>query len=235
MREDARRIVVDDLDVRDEGRSRIEALEEIVRQQRVLRHTTLERRGERVDIVQALPRKNAFVEEILVQIGNGGRIRVHAGVAGVRASEERPRRARHRDADSRLHDAVAPGDAADLRVEVRTVQRMGDDADQLFRGVARQAGVGVERDAVAHCREHARLADMDREARVRGPSDQTVEFLELAPFTLPPHPRLFPRVPAPGAMAQKEAIGVLGAEPSIEILHSCARGRQDGRVLRQVF
>ena len=112
---------------------------------------------------------------------------------------------------------------------------MRDDADQLFRGVARQARVGVERDAVAHRRENGQLPDLDREARVRGASEQTVEFFDFAALALPPHPRVFPRVPVPGAMEQEEAIGVLGAEPSIEILHSRARSREDGRVLRQLL
>ena len=38
---------------------------------------------------------------------------------------------------------------------------------------------------------------------------------------------MFPRVPAPGAMEQKEAIGVLGAEPPIELLDAGARGGED--------
>ena len=117
VREDARRVVVDDLDVGDQGRPRIEAFEEIVRQQRVLRHPALERRGERVDIVEALAGENAFVEQVLVDVGHGGRVRVDAGVAGVGPREQRARRARHRDADARLQDPVALGDAADPGVE----------------------------------------------------------------------------------------------------------------------
>ncbi len=73
------------------------------------------------------------------------------------------------------------------------------------------------------------------EARVGRASEQPVELLELAPFTLPPHPRVFPGVPAPSAMAEKKAIGVSGAESSIEIVHSCGRGREDGGVLQQRF
>ena len=68
----------------------------------------------------------------------------------------------------------------------------------------------------------------------RGASQQPVELLELAAFALPPHPRVFARVPAPRAMEQKEAIGVLGAEPPIEILDAGARGGKDRRVLGQL-
>ena len=130
VREDARRIVVDDLDVGDEGRPRIEALEQIVRQQRVLRHAALERRDERVDVVEALAGEDAFVEEILVDVRDGRRVRIDAGVAGVGPREQRSGGARHRDADARLQNPVALGDAADARVEARTVQRMRDDADR---------------------------------------------------------------------------------------------------------
>ena len=107
VREHARRVVVHDLDVGHERRARVEALEQIVRQQRVLRHASVERRGERVDVVQSLAGEDALVEEILVDVGDGGRVRIDAGVAGVRAREERSRRARHRHADARLQDAVA--------------------------------------------------------------------------------------------------------------------------------
>jgi hypothetical protein len=83
MREDARRIVIDDLDVGDEGRTGIEALEEVVRQQGILRHAPVERRRERVDVVEPLAGKDAFVEEILVDVRDRRRVRVHAGMAGV--------------------------------------------------------------------------------------------------------------------------------------------------------
>ena len=46
--------------------------------------------------------ESGTLEKILVQVGHGGRIRIDAGMAGVRASEERPGGARHRDADARL-------------------------------------------------------------------------------------------------------------------------------------
>ena len=105
--QDAGRIVVHDLDVRDERRARVEPLEQIVRQQRVLRHASVERRRERVDVVEALAGEDAFAEEILVDVGDRGRVRIDAGVAGVGPREQRSGRARHRHADARLQNAVA--------------------------------------------------------------------------------------------------------------------------------
>ena len=82
-----------------------------MREQRVLRHASLERGGEGIDVVQPLAGEDALVEEILVDVGDGGGVRIDAGVAGVGAREQRPRRARHRDADARLQDAVPVGHA----------------------------------------------------------------------------------------------------------------------------
>ena len=75
VREHARRIVVDDLDVGDERRARVEPFEEVVRQQRVLGHAPLERGRERVDVVEALAGEDAFAEEILVDVGHRRRVR----------------------------------------------------------------------------------------------------------------------------------------------------------------
>ena len=143
-----RRVVVDDLDVGDERGPRVNALEQIVREQRVLGHAAFERRHERVDVVEALAGEDALAEQILVDVRHRGRVRIDAGVAGIGAREQRSGGAGHRHADARLQDAVAVGDAPQLRIDDRPVERMRDDADQLARGIARQLRVGVERDAV---------------------------------------------------------------------------------------
>ena len=98
---------------------------------------------------------------------------------------------------------------------------------ELFRGVARQARVGIERDAIAHRREDVQLADLHAEARVGRASQQPVELLDLAAFALPPHPRVFLRIPAPRTMKQKEAIRMSRAEPPIEALDARRARRQE--------
>ena len=160
VREHARRILVDELHVRDERDARVEAFEQIVREQRVLGNRVLERRVERVDVVQALAGEDAFAEQVLIGVGHRRRVRIDAGVARVQPREQRSGGARERDADPRLQDAVALGDAARSRIEGRAVQRMRDDADQLPRRIARQARVAVERDAVAHLRQDREIADV---------------------------------------------------------------------------
>ena len=166
VREHARRIFIDQLDVRDERDARVQAFEQVVRQQRVLRNRIFERRGERVDVVQALPGEDALAEQVLVGVGDGGRVRVDAGVTRVQPREQRAGSARERDTDARLEDAVPLGDTATRRIERRPIQRMGDDANQLPGGVARQSRVAVERDAVTHLRQDRRVADAQDEAGV---------------------------------------------------------------------
>ena len=117
VRQDVRRIVVDDFDVGDERGPRVDALEQIVREQRVLRHAAVERRHEGVDVVEALAGEDAFAEQILIHVRHRGRVRIDAGVAGIGAREQRARGARHRHADARLQDAVAVGDAPQRRID----------------------------------------------------------------------------------------------------------------------
>ncbi len=85
VREDARWIVVHDFDVGDERSPRVEAFEEVVREHGVFGHAVLERRHERVDLVEALAGEDAFVEQILIEIRHRRRVRIDARVTGVEA------------------------------------------------------------------------------------------------------------------------------------------------------
>ena len=62
--------------------ARERALEQVVAEQRVLGHAAGERRLERVDVVDALADVAALVEEVLIDVGHGGRVRIEADVAG---------------------------------------------------------------------------------------------------------------------------------------------------------
>ena len=232
VREQARGVLVHELDVGHQRDARVEPLEQVVRQQDVLRRGVLERGHERVDVVEALAGEDAFAEQVLVGVGDRGRVGVDAGVAGIEAREQRPRRAREGDADPRLQDAVAVGDAPGLRIEGRAIERVRDDADQLPRRITRQARVAVERDAVAHLRQDRHVADMEPEAGVGGPAQQAVELLDLSPLALPSHPQAFLRVPLPRAVEQEELIGALGAVLGVERFDAGARRGQDLGIVR---
>ncbi len=234
MREDARRIVIHHFDVRHERGTGVHSLEEIVGQERVLGYAPLEGGHERVHVVEPLAGEAALVEQILVHIRDGGGVGVHAGMAGVGAGEERARRARHRHADAGLQDAVALRHATEPGIDMRTVQRMLHDTDELLRRVPRQTGVGVERDAVPHGRQDVELADLLGEARVRCASQQAIEFLDLSALALPADPRVLTSVPLPFAMEEIEAIGVFGTEPRVEGLDPRAGGREHRRIPGQL-
>ena len=190
--EDARRVVVHHLDVGHEAGAGVEPLEEVVREERVVGDAPVERRREGVDVVEPLAGEAALAEEVLVGVRDGGGVRVDAGVPGEDAREARARGARGRDADARLQDPVALGDAAAARVEAGPVERVRDDADELLRAVAREARVRVERDAVAHAREDARARRPARRSSCRsrragaGSAPRASRASAPSPSTRPP-------------------------------------------------
>ena len=94
-------------------------------------------------------------------------------------------------------------------------------ADQLPRRVARQAGVGVERDAVADLRQDGQVADLDG-GRVRRAAQQAIELLDLAALALPSHPAAFLAIPLPGAVEEIEAVAVPVAVARVERLDAGA-------------
>ena len=112
---------------------------------------------------------------------------------------------------------------------------MGDDADQLPRRIAGQAGVAVERDAVPHARQHGHVADVQDEAGVGRAPQQTVELLDLPALALPPHPQPFALVPLPRAMEEEEARRRVRGVLHVERLDAASRGREDLAVAGQRF
>src|SRR5258705_4391597 len=147
---------------------------------------------------------------MLVGVGLRRRVRIETGRPGIGAREQRPGGARHREADARLQDAVALGDAAERGIDPRAVQRVRDDADQRARGVAREPGVRIEREAVANRRQQVQAPDLDGEARIGRAAQQTVEFFDLAALALPADPRLLALVPLAAAGEEEETVSVLG-------------------------
>ena len=232
--QNARGVVVHDLDVADQCGPRVQALEEIVRQQRVLGHAIFQSRRKGIDVVESLAREDALVEEVLIDVRNGGRVRIDPGMAGVRPGEERAGRARHGHADSRLQDPVSRRDSLQAAVEPGLVQRMRDDANQPLRGIARETRVRIEGDAIADERQHVEVADLRGEARIRRTAQQAVEFFDLAPLPLPADPRPFLDVPLPIAMEQEEAVLVLAAGPGVELVDTSTRAVEQRRVIRSV-
>ena len=234
MGQDARRIVVHQLDIGDQRRAGVDPLEQVVREQRVLGHPPLERRAEGVDVIEPLAGEDPLAEEILIGVRHRRGVGVDAGMAGVETRKERTGGARHGHADPRLQDAVAFGHAAEVRVDARPVQGMRDDADEGARRLARQAGVGVQGDAVPHAGQQIQLSHHEVEARVGRAAQQAIELLELAAFALPAHERTFARIPQPGAVQEEEPPAGGRRMTGVERFDPRGRRSDDRRVARHL-
>ena len=102
VRQDAGGEVVHELEVGDQRGARVQALEQVVRQHRVLGHAPRERGAEGVHVVQAFAGVDPLVEQVLVHIRDRGGIRVDPRVAGVDPREARACGASHGHAHARL-------------------------------------------------------------------------------------------------------------------------------------
>ena len=232
----AGRKILEQLDVGDQRGAREEPLEEVVAEQRVFRHSPLERALERVDVVDALAGVRAFAEEVLIHVRDGGGVGIDAGRAGEHAPKERALAlGRQGRRDPWLENPVALDDAALARLEARPVQRVGERADQSRRGAAGQLGVGVERDHEADRRRH--LEVLDHERRVGRAAEQAIELVQLAALALPAHPATLALAPETPAVEQIEAGLTVagGAVAPVELGDAGARRGQQGLVVGGVL
>ncbi len=227
VREDIGGVVVDHFDIGDQRGTRIQALEEIVRQQRVLGHPPADRRLEGVDVVQALAGEEAGAEQVLIGIRDRRRVGIDAGVAGVDPRKERAGGTRQVDGDARLKDAVALGDLAQGGIDDRPVEGVRQNPDQGAGGVARQPGVGIEGEDEAHRRQDRKISDLDGEAAFSDRAQAAVELLDLPPLALPTHEDALLRIPLAIAVQEEEAVVTGGEVPAVEPLDAGDRRGQD--------
>ena len=198
--------LLDHLDVGRQSGARKHAFEQIVAEDGIFRHASVERRLEGIDVVDALAGIRALAEEILVDVRDRRRIGIDAAVAGEDALEERALRTHgQRGGHARLQNAVALHDPSLRRVEARAVERVGHLADQAAHGIAGQPGIRIEGDHIAHVRRQ--LADVGpEEGRFARSAQQPVQFVELATLALPSHPPSLRRVPQAMAVEQEKAV-----------------------------
>ncbi len=206
---DVRRKILEQVDVADQAAAGEHALEEIVAEHRVVRHLAGERAFKCVDVVNAFPGEIALTEQILIDIGDRAGVGIEAGRPGEYPLEQRTLSGRRQGwRDARLEDSVAFQHQTRLRVVTRPVQRMCRGAHQAPHRIDRQAGIGIERDHVAHAFRCARRDAVDwQEGRVPGAAQQAVEFVQLAALAFPAHPFLLRSVPLAAALKQIKAVG----------------------------
>ena len=201
-------IFLHELDIGHQPGAGEDPLEKVVAEDRILGDSSLQGGLEGIDVVDALAGEGALAEEILIHVGDGKGIGIHAGGAGEDALESRSFASRRQGGgDARLQHAIAGDDPPGLRIELGTVQRMGHLAHEPLHGAAGQPRIGVQGDDIAHARGHRRrAAAYGQEGRVGRAAKQPVQLMELAALALPADPLSLPRVPDPAPMEQEEAL-----------------------------
>ena len=195
--------VLDHLHVARQSSARQAAFEQVMAKHEVLGEPACHRRLEGRDVVNPLARERAFVEQILIQIGHGEDIRVHAAADREDALENRCFvRGRQGSRDAWLDDCVPGPHDARLGIGDRAVRRVHHLSDQRRHRAARKARVAVQRDHITHAFGRARAYFHER--RFGGAKQQRVQLAELASLALPPHPDALPRVPEAAAVEQIE-------------------------------
>ena len=214
-----RRELVEELDVGHQPGPGEDALEQVVAQERVLGYPVRHRRAEGVEVVDPLAGEAPLAEQVLVDVGDGGRVRVDPGRSGEDPLEDRCLvLGRQRRGDPWLEHAVALGHPAGPRIEGRLVERMGDRPHEAPHRPARQPRIGIERDHVAHVGRRGRRGPPGRQdAGRRRAAQEGIQLVELAALALPAHPAALGLVPAalsveeqePGASARRLAMALV--------------------------
>ena len=225
--------IFDDLDVRGKARAREGAFEQVMAEQGVVGHPAGQGRREGVDVIDAFASERPFVEQVLIDIGNGRRIGLDPAGAGGNALVERPRSAKRQGRGNlRLQNAVARGHALADRVDDRAVQGMGHLADQPAHRIAQDAGVGIQRDDELHVLRHGGAG---QKAGIGRTAQQPVQFDKFAALALPPQPDALGRVPAALAVQEQKPVTV---SRRIGLVQGCNRRASldhQGRVGRRGF
>ena len=236
-----RRELVEELDVGHETRPGEDALEQVVAQEGVLGDPVGHRRRERVEVVDALPGEAPLAEQVLVDVGDGGRVRVDPGRPGEDPLERRSLVLRRkRRGDPRLEHAVAPGHPAGAQVEDRTVERMRDGPHEAPHRAPGQPRIGIEGDHVPHVRRwNRRGSAAGHDAGRLRPLEEGVELAQLAALALPADPAALGLVPAPAPVEEQESRAAPRrlAVSLIEAVDGRRRSRQElvvaGNMLRR--
>ena len=229
------RELLEQLEIGDESSPREDPLEEVMAQQRVLRNPPGQGGLEGIHVIDALACVGALSEQVLVDIRDGGRIRVDPRRPGEDPLKQGPLTIRrHRGRDARLQHRVPVDDPARLGIERRAIERVRHQADETGGGAPGKTRIRVEGDDEPNVGGDGRTPTRDRhERRVARPPKQAVELVKLAALALPPHPLALGRVPHTPAMQQEKAIAAVGRRTvaTIQIRDALGRRRHQRRIL----
>src|SRR5687767_6069712 len=97
-----------------------------------------------VDVVETLACETAFAEEVLINVGEGGRVGIDAGITRKDLHKLRTRSTRQRDTDARLQNTVTVSNAIVICIDAWFVEWMNRRADELPRNIPRELSVRIE-------------------------------------------------------------------------------------------
>ena len=163
-----------------------------------------------LDVEQTFAGKGAHAEEVLVHIRRAVAVRINAALACKHGMKRRAfLKLRQRRDDPRLQNAVTPRHTPADRVDVRCVQWVRCNGDQLAQSRGRQAGVAVEGHDVLNAAGQVHAVGKIKRV-VPGCvifvscGNQTYQCFELAALALPAYPFTFGAAPfAPPVNDQK--------------------------------
>ena len=128
----ARGEFLDDLDIRGKTRAGEDPFKQVMAEQRILRHPARERCLEGIDVVDPLAGIRPLTEEVLIDVGDGGCVRIDTAGAGKDSLIKRTLAAdRQRGRYPGLEDGVTVNDASLDFAKHRAIQRMSHLANQL--------------------------------------------------------------------------------------------------------
>ncbi len=156
-------------------------------------------------VEQALSAEAALAEQVLVDIGAGGAVRVDAALAGEQPVERcRLAGGRQRRDQMRLQDPEARHHAPAAAIEPGAVLRVRGHGDEVAQAPRWQLRVGIERDDVARGPRRTRqLAEVEERAVLAGGQCRH-QLLELAALALPADPAPLRLAEAALAVQQQE-------------------------------
>ena len=201
-----KRCVLDQRDIGHGGAARQRTFEQIVTEHAVLRQAAREQRVQGVDMEQTLAGESSLAEQILIDLGAGRAVGVHATVAGKQpVIESEFARARQRRCDAGLQDGVAAQHGTPVGPEPGLVLRVRRYADQFAQASRWQLRVAVERDDVAGLLAKARDLPQVQEGAGGSGGKPGKQLFELAALALPADPALLGLAKSTLAVQQQKA------------------------------
>ena len=138
----------------------VDALEQIVAEQRVLRHSALQAALKGSHVVDALADVDPLAEKVLIDVGYRTGVEIQPGVSSEKSREERLVRLSGPDLRPRLKYGVSGDHLAAWEVKLGLVQRVSQGADEAARAAPGQNGIGIQCNDVLDLRENVGLAQL---------------------------------------------------------------------------